>query len=82
METKIRMVGNSAGVIIPAIILRKLKLHLGDTLSIEEQDGEIILAASKPRYSLEELLAKCDASIPIPEELYDWDQAHPVGKET
>jgi len=82
METKIRMVGNSAGVIIPAIILRKLKLYLGDTLSIEEQDGKIILAASKPRYSLEELLAKCDASIPKSEELYDWDQAHSVGKET
>ncbi|MCF6281200.1 MAG: AbrB/MazE/SpoVT family DNA-binding domain-containing protein [Candidatus Polarisedimenticolaceae bacterium] len=81
METKIRMVGNSAGAIIPASILRKLKLHAGDTLSIEESDGKIILAANKPRYSLDELLAKCDSSEPMPEELSEWDQAHPVGKE-
>jgi antitoxin ChpS len=37
--------------------------------------------AAKPKYSLDELLAKCDESAPIPQELAQWDDAQPIGKE-
>ncbi|MCU7927789.1 MAG: AbrB/MazE/SpoVT family DNA-binding domain-containing protein [Candidatus Thiodiazotropha sp. (ex Dulcina madagascariensis)] len=81
METRIRKIGNSTGAIIPAAILRKLHLKEGDQLSIEEQDGKIVLMTEKPKYSLKELLAKCDPTAPMPDDLVAWDNAQAVGNE-
>ncbi|MCL5975385.1 MAG: AbrB/MazE/SpoVT family DNA-binding domain-containing protein [Gammaproteobacteria bacterium] len=81
MQANIRKIGNSEGTIIPAGLLRKLNLATGDKISIEEQDGKIVISASKPKYQLSELIAKCDLSAPMPEELEQWDRASPVGNE-
>lgn len=35
----------------------------------------------KSRYSLSELIAQCDMSAPVPEDLKVWDSMGPVGKE-
>ncbi|PKH98015.1 antitoxin, partial [Shewanella sp. 11B5] len=35
----------------------------------------------KPKYSLEELITKCDASAPISPEVQEWLDAPAVGKE-
>ena len=35
----------------------------------------------KPRYTLEELIAKCDPDAPMPQELTNWDNINPVGNE-
>jgi hypothetical protein len=37
--------------------------------------------ATKTRYTLNELLAQCDPSAPIPEDMKEWLSARPVGKE-
>ena len=79
METSIRKIGNSTGAIIPISILRKLNLHEGDTLNISEEKGKIVMSSSKPKYSLDELLAKCDLSAPTPKN--EWDNIDPVGNE-
>lgn len=36
---------------------------------------------TKARYSLSELIAQCDMSAPVPEDLKVWDSMGPVGKE-
>jgi antitoxin ChpS len=79
METSIRKIGNSTGAIIPISILRKLKLSEGDTLTISEEKGKIVMSTSKPKYTLKELLAKCDFTIPAP--VNEWDSVEPVGNE-
>ncbi|MBO0142330.1 AbrB/MazE/SpoVT family DNA-binding domain-containing protein [Agrobacterium sp. Ap1] len=43
MNTTIRKIGNSEGVIIPKEILDRLGLKAGDSVEIREQDGGIQL---------------------------------------
>ena len=81
METQIRRIGNSTGTIIPISILRKLRLKEGDSLKVEEKNGSIILNPAKIKYKLEELLAKCDLSAPMPNDLAEWESNEAVGNE-
>lgn len=81
MQTKIKKIGNSMGTIIPAAILKKLNLVNGDKINIEEVGGKIVITATKPNCDLNDLIANCDSSAPIPKELEEWDKARPVGNE-
>jgi antitoxin ChpS len=58
---------------IPPTILEELSVKVGTT-------GRLILNP-KPKYTLEELIAKCDASAPISLEVREWFDAPAVGKE-
>lgn len=83
MRTQIRKIGNSAGAIIPAAILKSMNLNEGDDIRIS-QEGETILIEplrEKPKYTLDDLLAQCDDQAPMPEELQEWDQLPSKGKE-
>ncbi|MBL4791241.1 MAG: hypothetical protein JKY60_20075 [Kordiimonadaceae bacterium] len=79
----VKQFGNSKGVLLPSPIIKKLGLKVGDNLTIKERNGAILIqrAQKKPRYELDELLAKCDESVPLPEELKEWDRLAPVGNE-
>ena len=83
MQTLVRKIGNSTGMIIPAAIIKKLDLKEGDRVDIQDEDGRIIIVPTKnkPKYSLTELLAKCDESAPMPLELLDWENTQEVGNE-
>lgn len=83
MQTLVRKIGNSTGTIIPATILKKLDLKVGDRVDIEDDNGRIVIvpAKSKPKYSLPELLAKCDKSVPMPQELIEWEKTIETGNE-
>lgn len=83
MQTLVRKIGNSTGTIIPSGILKNLNLKAGDSIDIHDDAGRIIIVPSKkkPRYTLAELLARCDQSSPTPEELLDWERAPNVGNE-
>lgn len=83
MLTHVRKIGNSAGIIIPAQMMKVLNLKEGDALSIEEQEGKIVVSPAKirPKYKLEDLLAKCDLNASMPDELIEWERAAPAGKE-
>lgn len=81
MQIEIRKLGNSAGVIIPSTLLRALNLSVGCAVNAEKVDGGLMLTpASKPRYSLKDLLSKCNAQAPAPTDMKEWD-IDPVGKE-
>ncbi|MEE9338808.1 MAG: AbrB/MazE/SpoVT family DNA-binding domain-containing protein [Methylococcaceae bacterium] len=83
MQTLVRKIGNSTGMIIPATILKKYSLKIGDNLEIQDDNGRIFIVPTqiKPKYTLTELLAKCDESAPMPQELIDWDNTPEVGAE-
>jgi antitoxin ChpS len=84
MELSIRKLGNSAGIILPSALLRALNLSVGSTVNAEQVKGKLVLtpaAATKPRYTLSELMAQCDPNAPVPEDMKAWDLMAPVGKE-
>ncbi|MEE9425240.1 MAG: AbrB/MazE/SpoVT family DNA-binding domain-containing protein [Methylococcales bacterium] len=84
MQTLVRKIGNSTGTIIPASLLKKLDLKEGDRVDIQDDNGRILISPNRtrPQYTLTELLAKCDQSAPMPQELIDWDNTPEVGNET
>lgn len=43
MDTTIRKIGNSEGIIIPKDVLDRLGLKAGDSLEIREENGSILL---------------------------------------
>jgi len=83
MQTSIRKVGNSAGMTIPAVLLKSQGLVIGDSLDIEEHDGYIILkkACSRPKYTLDQLLSECDKSASVSDEIKEWDGINSLGNE-
>ncbi len=84
LKTNIRKIGNSAGMILPAVILKKLDLSEGDEIEISENGNQIVITPrrNKPKYKLQELLAQCDLKAPMPEVLTEWDNIQPVGRES
>jgi antitoxin ChpS len=84
MKTNIRKIGNSAGMILPAVILKKLHLSEGDEIEISENGNQILLTPkqNKPKYTLKELLAQCDLKAPMPEAVKEWDEVQPAGRES
>ncbi|NOQ79545.1 MAG: AbrB/MazE/SpoVT family DNA-binding domain-containing protein [Gammaproteobacteria bacterium] len=84
MKTNIRKIGNSAGMILPAVILKKLHLSEGDEIEISENGNQILLTPkqNKPKYTLKELLAQCDLKAPMPEAVKEWDEVQPAGLES
>lgn len=80
--TNLRKVGGSVMLAVPPAILEQLQLKVGATVGLAV-DGErlVMQPRPKPRYTLEELLAKCDYSEPMPPEDREWLDAPPVGRE-
>ena len=84
MELVIRKMGNSAGLALPAPLLRELGLSVGQTLRVGRSgDGALTLKPTKTRkkYSAAELNAQCDPRAPMPADLVAWDAMRPVGNE-
>lgn len=83
MKIQLRKIGNSVGQIIPANLLQELDLQVGDTLDLSVLNGQLVAKPLKqrPRYTLDELLAKCDENAPLHSALDDWDNLEAVGLE-
>jgi antitoxin MazE len=47
MQTTVRKLGNSAGLIIPKAVLTELGLSVGDAVDCVLKDGRLILAPAK-----------------------------------
>lgn len=80
--TNLRKVGGSIMMAVPRPILDMLHLEAGSTVGLAV-DGELLVVDPKVRrrYTLEELLAQCDASAPLPAEDRSWIDLPPVGNE-
>jgi len=80
--TNLRKVGGSVMLAVPPAILELLKLRAGATVGVRVDDGRLIVEpAQKPRYTLGELLAQCDASAEPTVEDRAWLDDRPQGGE-
>jgi antitoxin ChpS len=67
---------------VPPAILDQLHLKAGATVGLAVQGDSLVLKPHpKPRYTLDELLAKCDYSEARTPEEQEWLDAPPVGLE-
>jgi len=65
--TNLRKVGGSVMLAVPPALLDILHLQPGATVGIAIENGRIIVEPQKRRrYTLKELLAKCDPKAPRP----------------
>lgn len=80
--TRLRKSGGSLMMTVPKTILESLDLHADQELSISiENNSMVVKPKSRPRYSLKELLAQCDFSLPMAKEEREWLDAPTVGRE-
>jgi antitoxin ChpS len=60
-KSSLRKVGGSVMLVIPPAILDQLELKAGTTVALAVDSGRLVIQPRpKPRYTLDELLAKCD----------------------
>lgn len=80
--TNLRKVGGSIMLAVPPAILEILHLHAGATVGLAVDHGRLVVEPTlRPRYSLDELLAQCDASAEVSAEDRVWLDSKPVGRE-
>lgn len=80
--TNLRKVGGSVMLAVPPAILDLLHLHPGSTIGVAVNDGRLVVEPRpRPHYSLDELLAQCDAAAELSPEDQEWLDAKPVGSE-
>ena len=80
--TNLRRVGGSVMLTVPPAILELLHLQAGNTVGIAVDGGRLVIEPqTRPRYTLEELLAQCDSSLPIAEDEREWLDAPAAGNE-
>ncbi|MDE0681067.1 MAG: antitoxin [Gammaproteobacteria bacterium] len=80
--TQLRKVGGSIMLAVPPALLDVLELGAGARVEIGIEEGCLIVAPRKrPSYSIEELLAQCDATAPGDDADQAWLDTQPVGNE-
>ena len=80
--TNLRKVGGSIMLAVPPAILEILHLSAGAAVGMAVDHGRLVVEpAHRPRYSLDELLARCDANAEMSTEDQLWLNAAPVGNE-
>lgn len=80
IQISIQKWGNSAAIRLPSAVLAQLDLRPGDKLTAEIRDGGLVLAPSRKHYTLDELLAQCDAAAEVGE-WEGWTDMPPAGDE-
>ncbi len=80
--TNLRKVGGSIMLAVPPALLDVLHLTAGAKVGMAVDNGRLVIEpTARPRYTLDELLAQCDASAEITAEDREWLDARPVGSE-
>ena len=80
--TNLRKVGGSIMLAVPPAILEILHLSAGAAVGMAVDHGRLVVeSVHRPRYSLDELLARSDATAEMSIEDQSWLNAAPVGNE-
>lgn len=80
--TSLRKVGGSIMLAVRPALLDALHLAPGSKVERVVENGRLVVEPqTRPRYTLAELLAQCDASAEIVEEDREWLDDTPVGNE-
>jgi antitoxin ChpS len=82
-ETALKRSGGSLIVRVPASIRDALGLHAEQpvTLSVEGERLVVEAKRDRPKYALDDLLARCDGAASRSREERDWHDAEPKGRE-
>jgi len=79
----LRASGGSVIVTIPKALLDSLGLAPDAKVGLTiERDRIVLQPRPRPKYTVAELMAKCDPSAPWSEEEKAWEAAKPVGRES
>jgi len=79
LHTNLRKVGGSVMLAVPPTLLKKLGLDAGKTVSLDVQDGKLLVEPKKkPSYKLADLLAEQQA---LDLEQDAWEGMNPIGRE-
>ena len=82
LVTKLRSVGGSVMFAIPKAILEGLHLQANASVGVSMEGGKLIVDPHpRHRYTLSELLAKCDVAAPRSADDEAWLGDGPVGRE-
>ena len=81
MEVVLKKMGNSTALVMPPPVLKDLGIGVGQPMTLSTTaDGKIVLTP-KRRYTLAQMIAKCDLKAAVPADLALWEVARPVGNE-
>jgi len=81
MRITIKKWGNSAGMVIPGVVMKELGLKPGQSMEANVTNNQLVLTPVSKQYSLEELLAQCDLSAPEMSEQEVWGSSSSMGDE-
>ncbi len=80
--TSLRKVGGSVMLAVPPALLDILHLEPGAKVGIAIESGRLVVEPQKRRrYTLKELIAKCNPKAPRRKEDREWLDAKAVGRE-
>ncbi len=78
----LRKVGGSVMLAIPPALLDVVSLGAGNAVAVSVEDGRLVVEPERRRrYTLDELLARCDADAPWPDDERAWLDGAPTGRE-
>jgi len=83
IRAKLHSVGGSIDLRIPKSIVESLELSANMEVDLSITNGCLIAkpTSKRSRYTLAELLAKCDPSVPMTNEEREWLDTKPIGQE-
>ena len=80
--TNLRKVGGSVMMAVPPALLDMLHIGAGAKVGLAVDNGRLVVhPQQRPRYTLDELLAQCDASSDLSDEDRAWLNDAPTGDE-
>ncbi|WP_336795299.1 antitoxin [Erwinia aphidicola] len=80
--TNLRKVGGSVMLAVPPALLDVLQLNAGAKVGMAVNAGRLIVEVqSRPRYTLEQLLAQCDSQAEVSSDDREWLNNKTVGGE-
>ena len=80
--TNLRKVGGSVMMAVPPAILDILQIGAGVKVGLAVDNGRLVVEPQiRPHYTLDELIAQCDAAVEPSAEDNEWHHAAPAGRE-
>lgn len=80
--TTLRKVGGSVMLTVPPDLLNTLRITPGAKVGIAIEEGRLIVEPrTRPRYTLDELLAKCDPRVAKNRKEREWLNGKLAGRE-
>lgn len=78
----LRRVGGSVMLAIPRPVLDELGVAADAVVALAVEDGRLVIdPATRPRYTLKQLLDRCDATARRPRDDRTWLDDKPAGRE-